>query len=180
MLGDFQVHSKVIQLRVYLCLFFTEFFSGSDCFRVQSRVPCAAKQGPGERPHRALVSSCPEQVCRPVRAQPQPHPSASGPCAQQGDPSPALTTGSAALGLAAPRAGPSCCSGQGLGLPPWLVALPAPWGCAPCSVRLSLSRDACLCHRKPQLLQGCFWKGRQTGLQLSPAGAGCRGGADRL
>ena len=41
MLWLFQVHSKVIQLYVYVCLFFFKFFSHLGYYRILSSVPCA-------------------------------------------------------------------------------------------------------------------------------------------
>ena len=41
MLCQFQVHSKVIQLCVYMYLFFFKFFSHLGYYRILSRVPCA-------------------------------------------------------------------------------------------------------------------------------------------
>ena len=72
------------------------------------------------------------------------------PSAQQHRPSAAL----AALQSEGPRPRPrdgadgAFLRWAGLGLPPWSVALAVPWGCAPCSVRLSLSRKLLgLCGR---------------------------------
>ena len=44
MLCQFQVYSKVIQLYIYMYLFFLKFFSHLGCYIILSRVPCAIQQ----------------------------------------------------------------------------------------------------------------------------------------
>ena len=46
----FQVYSKVIQLHIYMYLFFFKFFSHLGCYIILSRVPCATQQIPAGHP----------------------------------------------------------------------------------------------------------------------------------
>ena len=44
MLSQFQVYSKVVQLYIYMYLFFFKFFSHLGYYRILTRVPCAIQQ----------------------------------------------------------------------------------------------------------------------------------------
>ena len=46
MLCQFQVYRRVIQLYIYMDLFFLKFFSHLGYYRVLSRFPCAIQVGP--------------------------------------------------------------------------------------------------------------------------------------